>query len=169
MNVLITGGTGLIGSELSARLLDRGYQVIILSRKHSMPELVQGARTILWDGMSTSGWAHEMDQVDVVVNLAGANIGTGRWTPERKNEIYASRINASRAIYNAIKLTSPRKRTLLQASAVGYYGNSGDRILDETSPVGSDFLSKLCIAWEASTKNTEQFNVRRVVLRTAWY
>ena len=166
MNVLITGGTGLIGTELSTQLINKGYQVTILSRNPSLNKIVPDARIVSWDGMSLKGWAQEMDQVDVVVNLAGASIGEGRWTSERKNEIYASRINAGKAIFNAIKLAKGRKRVLLQASAVGYYGNSGECILDETSPPGNDFLSKLCMAWEASTANVEQFSVRRIVLRT---
>ncbi len=166
MSVLITGGTGLIGRELSAQLINKGYQVIILSRNRNLNKIVPGTRIVSWDGMSLKGWENEMDQVDVVVNLAGASIGEGRWTIERKNEIYASRINAGKAIFNAIKLAKVRKRVLLQASAVGYYGNSGDRILDESSPPGDDFLSKLCVAWEASTANTDQFAVRRIILRT---
>lgn len=173
MNVLITGGSGLIGRRLAASLVAEGHQVIILSRDPAriagvLPESVQA---VAWDGRTATGWQAHADTADAIVNLAGASIkGEGffpsRWTPTRKHRILESRVQAGQAVMEALRAATPKKRTLLQASAVGYYGPRGSEPVAEDAAAGTDFLAGVCQQWEASTQEAESLGVRRVVLRT---
>ncbi len=101
-----------------------------------------------------------------MVNLVGANIGERRWTAKRKEELYRSRVHAGRALAQAWEQAASRPQVLLQASAVGYYGDRGDQVLTEDAPPGEDFLARLCVDWEASTQPVEALGTRRVILRT---
>jgi uncharacterized protein len=121
---------------------------------------------VQWDSHSTLGWGHLVNDVDAVINLTGENIGAGRWTPARKREIVSSRVEAGQAVTEAIRQASKRPRILLQASAIGYYGITGERILTESDPPGDDFLGQACVAWEDATKAVVDFGVRQVVTRT---
>ena len=172
MNVLITGGSGLLGRRLTRHLLASGHQVTILSRK---PEAVSGlpaAVTIAgWDGRTAAGWQPHADAADAIVNLAGASIkGDGflpsRWTPKRKALILNSRVQAGQAVMEALRAAPKKPRSLLQASAVGYYGPRGAEPVTEDGAPGADFLAGVCQQWEASTHEAESLGVRRVVLRT---
>ncbi len=168
MNVLITGGTGLIGRALTASLLADGHQVIVLSRsperhQHRMPA---GTRLVPWDGRTPAGWGHVLEEVDAVVNLAGENIAAGRWTEQRKQRIRESRLNAGKALVDAMAAARQKPPVLIQASAVGYYGPRGDEVVTEETPPGTDFLAQLAVEWEASTEPVEQYGVRRAIIRT---
>lgn len=172
MNVIITGGSGLIGRRLAASLAAEGHQVTILSRN---PERISGlpasVQTAAWDGRSAAGWQAYADAADAIVNLAGASIkGDGflpsRWTPKRKQLILESRVQAGQAVMEALRAAPAKTRTLLQASAVGYYGPHGSEPVAEDAPAGADFLAGVCQQWEASTQEAESLGVRRVVLRT---
>ncbi len=167
MRVLITGGTGLIGRALAANLAGDGHEVIVLSRdpeRHlDLPPGVQAER---WDGRTAAGWGPLADGVDAIVNLAGENIGAGRWTAERKERIRRSRLEAGRAVTEAVAAAGRKPRVVVQASAVGYYGPRGDEELSEEAPPGEDFLALLCVEWEASTSSVEAQGVRRVVIRS---
>ncbi len=167
MRVLITGGSGLIGQALALDLANDGNEVIVLSRHPNnlggLPDRITAAK---WDALTSEGWYHLADGADALVNLAGESIGSGRWTAERKHEIIKSRLQSGRAIVEALDKVAHKPRVLVQASAVGYYGNSGDRQLTETSPRGSDFLAELSSEWEASTEPVERLGVRRAAVRT---
>jgi len=167
MRVLITGGSGLIGRALTANLARNGNEVIVLSRR---PEriigLPTGVRAEWWDGHTIEGWSSLADGADAVVNLAGENISAGRWTEEHKRSILESRLNAGRAVVQAIEAAAHKPRVVIQASGVGYYGPQGDEEITEETPPGHDFLARVAIEWEASTAFLEALRVRRVVIRT---
>lgn len=168
MRVIIAGGTGLIGRALAADLVQDGHHVIVLSRtpERYTGRLPAGVQVERWDARSAEGWAHLADGADAIVNLAGENIAAGRWTPERKRRIRESRLNAGRAVVEAVQAASNRPRVVVQASAVGYYGPCGDEEVTENHPPGSDFLARVCVEWEASTAPVEELGVRRPILRT---
>ena len=164
--VVITGGTGLIGKALSAELAN-DYEVVILSRNpkkyaKSMPANVQ---LVLWDAVSADGWAEHADGAHAIINLAGAGIADARWTPARKELIINSRVNAGKAVVQAIEQAQIKPQVLLQASAVGYYGNREAEVLDETSAPGTDFMADVVQQWEASTTQVDEMGVRRAVMR----
>ncbi len=166
-HVLITGGTGLIGSALVAALYPRGYRITVFSRhperhRRRMPLAVNLAR---WEPRPEALLPY-LETADAVVNLIGANIAAGRWTPRRKRELYESRVLAGRVLAHAWFQVQSPPRVLLQMSAVGYYGDRGDQTVTETTPPGDDFLARLCVDWEASTEPVEALGTRRVVMRT---
>ncbi len=164
--VIITGGSGLIGSALARELGQAGREVVVLSRD---PEALDvqpiGVRAVRWDGRTGAGWAELADGAEAIVNLAGENIA-GRWTPERKERIRQSRVAAGGAVMEAIATAARKPGVLVQASAVGYYGPRGDELVTEETPPGNDFLAQTCVAWEGSTAAAENLGVRRVVIRT---
>lgn len=167
MNILMTGGTGLIGSALTRALLADGHTVSILTRS---PERAQaslpGARLVKWDGSSAHGWEGLVEDSEVVINLAGESLASGRWSDERKARLSSSRLQAGKALAEAIAQAAQRPRLLIQSSAVGYYGTSQLAELDESSPAGNDFLAHICLEWEASTQAVEAMGVRRAIIRT---
>jgi hypothetical protein len=167
MRVLITGGTGLIGRALSTDLAADGHQVIVLSR---FPErasgLPVGIRAERWDAHTADGWVHLADGADAIVNLAGENIGAGRWTDERKQRILNSRLDAGRAVVQAIEQASQKPGVVIQASGIGYYGPRGKEELDETAKPGEDWLAQVAVQWEDSTLPVEGMGVRRAIIRT---
>jgi uncharacterized protein (TIGR01777 family) len=168
MRAIITGGTGLIGRALAADLAAGGYEVILLSRApRRVTGLPAGVRAEGWDGRTAAGWGPLADGAQAIVNLAGENLGAGRWTAQRKRRIRDSRLNAGRAVVEAVQAAAHVPRVVVQSSAVGYYGPSqGDRELGEEAPPGSDFLARVCVEWEASTAPVEAMGVRRVVTRS---
>jgi uncharacterized protein (TIGR01777 family) len=172
MRFLITGGTGFLGRALTASLSKDGHQVIILSRQPNRRSgFDANVQVMPWDARSAEGWGHLVNGVDVILNLAGESIaGTGiipsRWSKERKERILESRVQAGRAIVQAVEAATQKPRLLIQASAVGYYGPGDDTEITEDSPAGNDFLANVCTQWEASTQRIEKLGVRRVILRT---
>ncbi len=167
MRVLITGGSGLIGRALAASLARDDKEVIVLSRRpERISGLPEGVCVERWDGRTTEGWSSLVDGADAIINLAGENISSGRWTDERKRVILDSRLNAGRAIVQGVKATAHKPRVVIQASGVGYYGPYGDEEITEDTPPGHDFLSKVAVDWEASTAPLETLGIRRVVIRT---
>jgi len=168
MRVIITGGTGLIGRALTRSLSNQGHEIILLSRSPERARnLPQGARAERWDGRTAAGWGSLAGDTDVIVNLAGENIGAGRWTPERKRRIRESRIHAGKAVVEAVEEAAEKPRVVIQASGLGYYGcRDEETITEETSP-GDDFLAEIAVEWEASTESVEAMGVRRAVIRTA--
>ncbi len=167
MRIIISGGTGLIGSALAGNMARDGYEVILLSRKEQPVEgLAPGILLQKWDGRSAQGWGKFADGADAIVNLAGENLSAGRWTTRRKRMILESRVNAGAAIVEAIQQANDKPRMLIQSSAVGYYGPSETELFSEDDPPAKDFLAGVCQAWEASTQPIEDLGVRRVVVRT---
>lgn len=166
MRIIIAGGTGMIGTALTKSLILDGHQVWILSRNPSTLNMPEGARGVSWDGITTTGWGSLVSQVDAIVNLAGESLGSGLWTKARKLRITSSRVNAGKAITSAFTSSNPRPKTLIQASAVGYYGPHGSEPVTEDTSQGQGFLASVCEAWEASTQPVESMGIRRVVIRT---
>lgn len=163
MRIIITGGSGFIGKKLIAALKD-SYEVVVLSRR-PQGQKVEGATVVEWDGKSAAGWGHLVEGAYAIINLAGENLGGAYWSPAQKGAIQESRTQAGKAVMYAISAAQAKPKVLIQASAVGYYGNQPQAI-DETAPSGNDFLSEVCRNWEDSTKDAEQYGVRRVVIRT---
>ncbi len=167
MRIVITGGSGLIGRTLAQSLIEAGDEVVVLSRKlEKASGLLPGVVVERWDGATAKGWGQLMEGANAVVNLAGENIAAGRWTPERRRRIRESRLNAGRAVVEAIEAAKRRPQVLIQASGVGYYGDCGDQLLTEASEAGRDFLAQLAVEWEAGTAPVEAMGVRRAVIRT---
>ncbi len=166
MRVIITGGSGLIGRALAGSLAQDGHDVIVLSRSpEAVKNLPKGARVEKWDGQSAQGWGKLADGADAIVNLAGATISE-RWSDARKKEIRDSRINAGKAIVEAVKAAQQKPGVVIQSSAVGYYGPRGSEEITEESGAGNDFLAAVCKDWEASTAELDTLGVRRVIIRT---
>ncbi len=167
MRVVVAGGSGLIGRALCAELAAAQREVVVLSRR---PEAVRGlppgVKVERWDGRSSEGWQGLADGALAIVNLAGENIGAGRWSKERKRRIVDSRLDACRAALEACEGARQRPRVLVQASAVGYYGARGDDPVTEQTSPGDDFLARTCRDWEAATVRVEELGVRRAVVRT---
>jgi uncharacterized protein len=159
MRIAIAGGTGFIGEPL-ARSLARDNDVAILTRN---PSRVRAGRGIMWDPPEQDVWADVVAAADVVINLAGENIGQ-RWTNERKARLVASRLDSTSALIEAIKSAPPRKRTFISASAIGYYGSRGEEALDEASSRGSGFLADLVAKWEGAAQPAESV-ARLVIIR----
>ena len=166
MNILVPGGTGLIGNAFTKALLAAGDEVWVLSRSPEKARTPAGVKVFRWDGKTPQGWNHLVEQADAIVNLSGENLAASSWSEERKHLIIASRVETGRAIVAAIKNSSNQPQILMQSSAVGYYGPGDDTTLDEASPVGQDFLAQICTEWEASTQPVETMGIRRVIIRT---
>ena len=169
MLVIITGGSGFIGTGLSRRLLNEGFEVAILTRKPDAPTKGQDPRIryLKWDGRTAEGWGSYADGAHAIVNLAGANIAGERWTGVYKEKILQSRLAAGAAVVEAVAAAASKPAVLVQASAVGFYGSRGDDDLDENSTAGQGFLAEVAREWEASTEDVEEMGVRRVVIRSA--
>jgi uncharacterized protein (TIGR01777 family) len=159
MYIVVAGGSGFLGEPLVKRLLSRGDDVAVLTRS---PAHVRSGRPVEWDARTQGAWSAEVGRADVVINLAGENIGEGRWTAERKKRLVASRLDATHAIVEALRGAPPHGRTLVNASAVGYYGDRGEEQLDESSGRGGGFLAELVEQWEMAAREAE--SLARVVL-----
>ena len=167
MRVIITGGTGLIGTALTKLLSSNNHEIFILTRRFpDNPKLRAGVQHVQWDAATAEGWGHLVDGADAVINLAGEGIADGRWSEERKRRIYASRVNAGKAVMEAITAAATKPKVLIQASGVDYYGPHYDEILTEDAAPGSGFLAQVCFDWEASTAEAERLGVRRAVIRS---
>lgn len=166
--VIITGGTGFIGSSLTQQLIREGFEVVCLTRNAGRAGNRGKSRVqfVEWDGKSAEGWGDHAEGAEAIINLAGESIGSGRWSPARKQRILQSRINSGEAIVQAVKAVSKKPEVVIQASAIGIYGNRGNEILDESSSLGEGFLAEVAKEWEKSTLEIEELGVRRVIVRS---
>jgi uncharacterized protein (TIGR01777 family) len=166
--IIITGATGFIGRALCKKVLEGGYEVVALSRnpKRGSESLPPQVKIVNWDARTAEGWADFADGAYAIINLAGENIGSGRWTRKKKRGILESRLNAGKAVVEAVEKAGYKPKVVIQASGIGYYGDSGDEILEESSLPGSGFLSDVAGKWEPSTKGVESAGVRHVIIRT---
>ena len=163
MNILLTGGTGLIGRALCKALGKRGHALTVLSRQpYAVAEKCGSAVRALG---SLDEWRPE-DPYDAVINLAGAPIAGARWSERRKKILWDSRVTLSNALVEKIAAAKTRPGVLISASAVGIYGDCGAREVDENSVAASDFGARLCNAWEQAARGAEALGVRTCVLRT---
>jgi uncharacterized protein len=166
MRIIITGGSGMIGRALVDSLAQDGHEVIVLSRNPAtVKNLPKNARAEKWDGRSAQGWGKLADGADAIINLAGATISE-KWSDASKKEIRESRVNAGKAIVEAVKAAQQKPSVVIQSSAVGYYGPRGNEEITEESSAGSDFLASICKDWEASTAELDGMGIRRPIIRT---
>ena len=171
MQVFITGGTGLIGSRLVRRLLTRGDRPVVLTRREFAAEKMFGkdVRVLEGDPMRPGPWQDAAAECDAVVNLAGENLFKHRWNDVFKAVILDSRIksteNVAAALARKPRADDGRPKTLVNASAIGYYGPHGDEELTEDSPPGSDFLADVCVKWEQAARAAETTGVRCALVR----
>jgi uncharacterized protein (TIGR01777 family) len=172
MKVAVTGATGFVGTHLVNRLQQEGHQILVLTRnaeraRRLFPTVAfPQVEIVAYTPLSSGDWQNRIAGCEGVVNLAGAPIAENRWTPERKQEILASRQIGTQKIVEAIAQANPRPAVLVNSSAIGYYGTSETATFDETSPAGNDFLAQVCQAWEAEAEKVKQFGTRLVILRT---
>ena len=168
--VVITGGTGLLGQALAHRLAASGREVVLLSRSAAAGSrgrtLPPGCRLAAWDGRSADGWLELAAGAAAIVNLAGESIAGSRWSAARKRRIADSRRQATAAVLAAIAQAKQPPRVLVQASAIGYYGDRAEELLAESASPGEGFLAETAREWEAASLPAERFGVRRVVART---
>ncbi len=160
--VVVAGASGLIGSALVPALRRRGYEVRRLVRRPPAPEEPDAYR---WDPQAGALDPTVLEGVDVVVHLGGANIASGRWSARRKREIRESRVGSTHLLARTIAAMDDPPRAWLCASAIGYYGDRGDELLDEGSPAGQGFLCEVCQAWEAACQPARDAGVRVVNMR----
>lgn len=164
MRILITGGTGLIGRRLCKALLAEGHELTVLSRNPASVPAKCGASVQAISSLAE--WLPAM-AFDAVINLAGEPIVDKRWTDQRKQVLWDSRVTLTEELVRHIAAAEHKPTALLSGSAVGYYGNGGDLMLDEASGKGEGFAADLCKAWEDAARIAENFGVRVCLLRTA--
>jgi uncharacterized protein (TIGR01777 family) len=162
MKVLIAGGSGFLGTALKNSLTRDGHDVFILTRRVS-----KDPNDIQWDGKTTNGWGHVVNDMDAVVNLTGYGLEHWPWTKRQKQKFRDSRVIPGRALVSAVQNAGRRPRVFLQTSGINRYGLRGQGIADESSPPGSDYLGQLTIPWEDVTKPVEELGIRRVIARNA--
>jgi len=160
--IVIAGGSGFIGRSLTAELLAKHFAVTILTRT---PRLrADGVLEIAWDGKTFGDWANTLDGADAVINLAGRSINCVHSAANRRH-ILESRVDPTRVLAAAIRRATRPPKVLVQASAIGFYGNTGDTACDESSPAGQGFLAENCRAWEAALDAESLPATRCVILR----
>lgn len=158
--ILIAGGTGLVGSRLSVLLHEKGHAVRILTRSP------QNREQFAWNPATGAIDEAALRGADVVINLAGAGIADKRWTTARKRLIVDSRVQSARTLRNAFLQTGIRPELYLSASAIGFYGDSGERLMTESDePVGSNFLVDCCRQWESAAAEVAALGIRTAIFR----
>lgn len=160
--VLITGGTGLIGSRLSDLLAEKGYKVIHLSRKRKLSAKYPAYQ---WNIKKGEIDESALQQADYIISLAGAGIADKRWTANRKKLIIDSRVNGIELLAKELKAKNIRPKAIIGASAIGFYGDSGQGLMTEESATGSDFLAESVRAWEKSYESLKPLTPRLPVIR----
>lgn len=167
MRIAVTGSTGLIGSALVRSLLADGHEVVRLVRQRSRTGVQP-------DGSVGVGWHPQLLQIDraglhgveAVVHLAGAGVGDRRWTEAYRQEIRDSRVLGTETLAAALADLKEPPKVLVSGSAVGYYGQTGEQVIDEEAPPGDDFLAQVCVEWEAATRPAEEAGIRVAHART---
>lgn len=160
--ILITGGTGLIGKQLSVLLREKNYNVTVLSRTNS-----EAPNSYFWD--IEKGFIEEraIEQADYIIHLAGAGIAEERWTKKRKRELIDSRVNSTKLLYKKVVQLNPKLKGFIASSGIGYYGAiTSEKIFTESEAAGKDFLAVICKLWEKESIKFDSINIRTVILRT---
>lgn len=161
--ILITGGLGLIGKELSRLLLDLGYQIAILSRRKLKAENME---VFKWDTNKKTIEKNALKDVGYIIHLAGAGISDKRWTKKRKQEIIDSRVESANFLFEEVKKQNIKLKAFISASAIGFYGaKTSDEIFTEDSPGANDFLGRACKVWEEAADNFSTLCIRTVKFR----
>ena len=159
--VAITGASGMVGTALATVLRESGHTPFNITRKASG----ESGGNILWDPASGLKDPSRLETVDTVVHLAGENIAAGRWTPALKDRIRRSRIEGTRSLVKSIAASSHRPKTFVCASAIGFYGERGDTLLDENAVAGKGFLADVCREWEHEAEAAKDLGLRVVKVR----
>lgn len=165
--ILISGGTGLIGTALTQLLVTKGYKVIILTR--SPKPSTENIKYAAWDVNKSVIDRDAIKEADHIVHLAGAGVGDKRWTKKRKAEIVNSRVNSAELLIRALKETENKVQSVVSASGIGWYGpdtKGSKRAFTETDPSNNDFLGETCRLWEESIQPVTHMDKRLVILRT---
>jgi uncharacterized protein (TIGR01777 family) len=161
-NILITGGSGLVGKRITAHLEAKGYAVAWLSRS---PDKYK-QKSFSWDVDALQIDQEAIEWADAVIHLAGEGVADSRWTAKRKQAILHSRTYSTQILAEAISKAENKPSSFIAASAVGYYGfSTGNDVITENSPAGDDFLAQVVIAWENESKKLENHGLRTVMLR----
>ena len=163
MKITISGASGLIGRRLLKTLIAEGHTLQVLSR-HAGTNMPNNVAVFVWDPPKREPLEVLRDS-DAVIHLAGEPIAQ-RWTDEVKRRIRESRVAGTTNLVNALAKLPHRPKTLVCASAIGYYGSRGDELLTESSAPGSDYVAEVCVAWEKAAQTAEAFGVRVVRIRT---
>lgn len=174
MRVTVPGGSGFIGVRLAERLAMRGDTAVIVSRDpdaarrrfEAMPWAGEALRRQGLTFASSQALPQALAGADAVVNLAGEGIADKPWTSAQRKRIVDSRVASATSLVKALASLETPPRILVQGSAIGYYGDTGDNAVDETAPMGKGFLAETAAAWEAASAGAEALGVRRVLLRT---
>ena len=170
MRVLISGGSGFIGSHLAASLVQDGHEVVVLTRRAGPSNPQRGVRYVAWDPRAADGdWVRELSGAQGVVNLAGTSIGSWPWTRHKMAELLSSRLSATATLVQALERTpaSLRPPVLVSASGIDYYGDRGEEAITEDSHAGDSFLARLSEQWEAEAEKAQPLGVRVARIRTA--
>jgi len=162
MRVAVTGSSGLIGSALCSQLTGDGHQVVRVVRR----PVQSGEPALTWDPEAGTIDASGLEGMDAVVHLAGAGIGDHRWSEARKRIILDSRTRATALLASTLAGLDRPPRVLVSGSAIGFYGDCGDQVLNEESPPGDDFLASLCVHWEAEAAPAAEAGIRVAFART---
>ncbi len=167
MKIVIAGGTGFIGLHLCRTLIGHQHDVTVLSRDilKAANILPKSVAVVEWDTKSAKILEQTLNGVDALINLCGEPIADARWTEDRKQRLFSSRIGTTRTLVEALRLTAQRPETLINASGIGFYGSRGSQLLTEESARGKGFLSDLCVAWEDAARGAEELGVRVVLPR----
>jgi hypothetical protein len=167
MRVVVAGGSGLIGRKLIEELLRVQHKVTVLSRRpENVRKIFSTVHVEFWDAKTNDALIDVLDGADAIINLTGESIAAKRWTRIQKERILSSRIASTQAIIGAINQTRNKPSVLLNASAVGYYGNVPEGEVTEANPKGRGFLADVCALWEAEALKVQEAGVRVVLLRT---
>ncbi len=161
MRILITGGTGFVGKALTFHLKKQGHSVVLTTRN---PNLCS-ASVFLWKSVEQPFPRDALHSIDAVVHLMGESLSSLRWSKKKKNAILRSRVEATKALVEAIQCSKNPPKVFIAASAIGIYGNRNNETLDENSALGNDFLANVCKDWEQASIALNETNVRRVILR----
>ncbi|MES2733409.1 MAG: TIGR01777 family oxidoreductase [Bacteroidota bacterium] len=165
-HVLITGGTGLIGTRLTELLLQKGYTVALLSRQANAQPDSRGIRTYHWDIAKGEIDTQSILEADYLIHLAGAGVADKRWTQHRKQEIIDSRTQSTQLLAEHLRAIPYKLKSFISASAIGIYGaDTGTDILTEATPPGTDFLADVTQRWEAAADQVAHLPIRTVKLR----
>ncbi len=161
MRYVVTGGTGFLGTKLVSMLRAQGDTVTVFTRRARDSE--NGVDFVKWTPDEDGPWMDVIDGADVVINLAGTPVFDERWTPERKKDLFASRLDSTTRVSTTIARAKKKPGVLISASAVGIYGmHLDDNVLDETAPLGHDILASICTQWETAADGAREAGVRVV-------
>ncbi|MFT5617271.1 MAG: hypothetical protein ACI85I_000487 [Arenicella sp.] len=162
MKVLITGGTGLVGTRMTDFLLEKGYEVAYLSRSKKQDGKVQYYQ---WNTEKQFIEEGAIETADYIIHLAGAGVADERWTPSRKKMLMESRTHTTELLYQKLSELKHNVKAFISATAIGIYGDSGEQLVNEDSPHANDFLAQICTAWEDKADKIKELGIRTPKIR----